>query len=88
MFNSKDFDPLKEIMNAILVRRILNKLLTLKRPIKIEIKEVEAIGPNYIKYSRKIIRGLPTEIDIDLLKRYAIYLANNNEEIKKELGDV
>ncbi|MEO0217720.1 MAG: hypothetical protein ABIL72_04205, partial [candidate division WOR-3 bacterium] len=76
------------IMNAILVRRILNKLLTLKRPIRIEIKEIEAVGLGYIKYSRKVINQIPTKIDLEILKGYALYLANNQDEMKKEIGDV
>jgi len=82
-----NFDPFKDILSSILIRKIINKLLLLKKPIEIEVKEISAIGPDYIKYSKKTIKEIPRKIDINLLKGYALYLSKNQEELKKILGE-
>ncbi len=87
MFDPKNYDPLKDIVNAVFIRKILHKLLSLKKPIRIEIKEISAIGPDYIKYSKKTIKEIPRKIDINLLKGYALYLSKNKEELKRIIGE-
>ncbi len=87
MSDPKNYDPLKDIVNAIYVRRILHKLISLKKPIRIEIKEISAIGPDYIKYSRKVLKEIPRKIDISLLKGYALYLSKHKEELKRIIGE-
>lgn len=81
-------DPFKEIMNAILVRKIMNKLLRLEKPITLETREVITVGPNYIKYNKKTIKALPKKMDIELLRGYALYLSKNKEEMRRIIGDV
>lgn len=75
-------------MNAILVRKIINKLIRLEKPITLEIREIVFIGPDYIKYNKRIIKALPRKIDIELLRGYALYLSKNKEEMRRVIGDV
>lgn len=75
-------------MNSILVRKIINKLIKLEKPISLEIREVVSIGPDYIKYNKGTIKALPRKINIEILRGYALYLLKNKEEMRRVIGDV
>jgi len=77
---------LKELLRRVYARRIMDELIALNREIEITLKEIESVSENYMKFRKKVITGKPSEIDRELLFRYACYLTMNPSERKKVLG--